>query len=117
MWFYADCPEDTNDDDTFDLGGCKGAIPGDFTVSGHRMELFELDPVSPDSHVETLYFPDLVIAAGDLICDPEGCTRWAYGDWESPKRRSSPVTSAQATIQIKSAFFIDPYGQCSSEWE
>lgn len=115
MWFDAACPSDTNGDGTFDTGGCKDAISGDFTVSGHRMELFELDPLSRDTHVETLRFPDLQIAARDLVCDPDGCVRGVYGDWESPRTRSSPVTSAQVTVQIRAAFFVDPYGQCSSQ--
>ncbi len=117
VWIATGCPTDTNRDGRADSGGCKDALGQNFTIANHRMELYELDSVSRDSHVETLYFPDLVISTSDMDCDPYGCATGAYGAWKHPVRRSHPVpvTSAQVTVQIKAAFFVDPYNQCSGE--
>lgn len=108
------CPSDSDGDGVNDAGGCKEALSRGFTLSGHRMELYELDPWSPDTHVETLRFPILEIAAQDIDCDDaDYCGKSKVGKWRSPSNASSSSkTSAKAAIQIIQAVFSDPDSDC-----
>lgn len=109
----APCPSDSDGDGVNDEGGCKATLSRGFSVRGHRMELYELDPASPDTHVETLRFPTLTIAAGSLKCSADYCGKSAVGGWQSPSNaRSSSKTSAKAAVQIIRAVFSDPDSDC-----
>ena len=109
----APCPDDSDGDGYKESGGCKEALAGGFSVSGHRIALYELDPGSPDAEVETLRFPALTISAATVDCDyVDYCGASGGGEWESPTSSSSSKTSAKAVIAITRAVFSDPYSQC-----
>ena len=109
----ASCPYDSDGDGYNESGGCKEALAGGFGVSGHRMELYELDPWAPDAHVETLRFPTLRISAATVDCDDvDYCGATGTGELQSPTSSSSSRTSAKAVIAITRAVFSDPYSQC-----
>ena len=114
------CPSDSDGDGVNDAGGCKEALSRGFSLSGHRMALYELDGkwigrwFSSDTHVETLRFPTLTIAARDINCDDaDYCGKSKVGTWRSPSNASSSSkTSAKAAIQIIRAVFSDPDSNC-----
>jgi hypothetical protein len=102
----ASCPYDSDGDGYNESGGCKEALAGGFGVSGHRMELYELDPWAPDAHVETLRFPTLRISAATVDCDDvDYCGATGTGELQSPTSSSSsrlavPAASAK-TVSVE----------------
>lgn len=121
MSYSNGCPVDTDGDHIKDRGGCVRPIRRDFTISGHRMALYELDGkgvfrhVSTDSHVETLRYPTLSVPASVVSCaDADGCDVGVVGTWKSPLRplASNRKTDAKAAIRIKRLEFSDEEGLC-----
>jgi len=115
------CPEDTNGDLIADRGGCIQPSRHPFRVSGHRMELYELDgkgllrAISVDTHVETLRFPTLTVRASGVSCsDVDGCDAESVGTWNRPSHppSSSRKTDAKAAIRIQNLLFSDPDSLC-----
>ncbi|MFN0171226.1 MAG: hypothetical protein ACKV22_32825 [Bryobacteraceae bacterium] len=79
------CPLDTNGDGQFDRGGCSDVAnwsPGENFIS-----LYELDPLSTDDLIQTVYFPETPVK---LICNVLGCTA-AGSDWAGPIRFADPA--------------------------
>ena len=88
------CPLDTDGDGRFDRGGCADLTsynPGDNFVS-----LYELDPLSTDELVQTLYFPETPVR---MNCNVLGCAG-AGSDWVEPRSYSDPAAPARAYAQM-----------------
>lgn len=120
------CPVDSDGDNIYDSGGCVGALPRTFSVSGHRMELYELDGkgwvgriFSIDTHVETLRFPTLSVSSSSVNCNnAHGCEDInVIGTWTDPDSPSvsSRKTSSKAAVRINRMTFKDPYSVCCSQ--
>lgn len=112
------CPSDSDGDGYKESGGCQALFANGFSVSGHRMQLYELDgkgigrAFSTDTHVETLRFPNLTISAAQAGCnDADYCSGSRLGTWHGPYSSSSRKTSAKAAIRIVRARFRDDLSQ------
>ena len=107
------CPNDTNGDYYPDEGGCEDALDSGFSISGHRMDLYELDGSRLDDEaVGTLQFPTLSASTTGIQCDIFGCTEGRDGTFRSKSSGSTTKVSAQAAIQITSARFVDAFNSC-----
>lgn len=85
-----------------------------FSISGHRMDLCELDGSRPDDdEVGTLKFPRLEASASGVQSDIYGCSGSSRdGSFRGKKSGSTTKVSAQAAIRTTGAEFVDPYNDC-----
>lgn len=123
MSYSNGCPVDSDGDHINDRGGCVRPLGyrRNFTISGHRMALYELDGkgltryISTDSHVETLRYPTLSVPASVVSCtEADGCEPGVVGTWSGPSRppASYRKTDAKAAIRIKRLEFSDEESLC-----
>lgn len=104
------CPIDTNNDGVADAGGC--ADVRQHTVANNFMSVYELDPITGNKLVQSLYFPATTVG---LNCTTAGCP--ANGsDWVKPNGFDSPrepvkVTAELATV-VNSGSFVDAGRVC-----
>ena len=113
------CPVDTDGDNYVDEGGCLDLVSQGFGISGHRMELYELDgwivhnPIfNDDDHVTTLRFPKLTATVSSTQCDVQECSAGSTGTYRSSTTSSSRTASARAAVRIMRARFTDEYNDC-----
>jgi uncharacterized protein (TIGR03437 family) len=105
------CPVDTNGDGTPDEGGCRDLTT--FSNGANFMSLYELDPGSSDSLIQTVYFPEVPVA---MDCDVFAC-RSAASPWLTPIFFDSPSSPAKVyaemAVVINSGTFIDSQRACA----
>ena len=107
------CPTDTNGDYYADSGGCRDLLATGFSVSGHAMELWELDHGVVDDQIGWLTFPTLAATVDSSDCTVYSCSGGSDGTYRSKISYNSISTvSANAAIQIRSAEFSDAFGNC-----
>jgi hypothetical protein len=108
----ATCPRDTNGDGYCDAGGCRD-FQGVYLGPSH-MSLYELDPVTGDELVQTMYFPE---TWAPLNCTPWNCPA-AGSQWVNPTSWDSPKTPAKVRAQFAIVnnwgVFHDPNNVCAS---
>jgi len=104
------CPIDTDNDGAADAGGC--ADVRSYTHSRNFMSLYELDPLTGDDLVQTLYFPPTPVS---LRCTPAGCPA-AGSEWRPADGVESPASPqrvfAEMAMVVNSGVFVDPNGAC-----
>ncbi len=117
--YSVSCPEDSDGDGHRESGGCMGTLSGDFSVSGHRMKLYELDGsgrfgrlLSEDTFVEELRFPVLAVTTDNVDCSVDYCSESAVVGWQNPYSWSSSKASEKAAIMILEAEYSDPDQNC-----
>ncbi|MFN7922267.1 MAG: hypothetical protein U0Q16_19340 [Bryobacteraceae bacterium] len=104
------CPIDLNNDGVADGGGC--ADVKSLNNGRNFMSLYELDPITGNDLVQTLYFPDTPV---NLNCTPAGCPT-AGSSWVGPTSYDSPVTPAKVFTEmamvVNSGTFVDSGKVC-----
>lgn len=90
-------------------GGCKSMELCAVAVENHFMDLFELDPASPDTQVGRLEFGT---QSAPAMCATEECCESSISPWKSATDNSSGI-SAQAAIYVRNGRFLDLYGLCN----
>lgn len=111
------CPADTDGDYIADSGGCEDALDDGFTLTGHRMEMWELDHLRPlDDKVGTLKFPTLKAPKSGTDCDIYGCDGGKVGTFRS-KKSGTAIVSATAAVRVTGARFVDDNGWCCDPLE
>ena len=111
------CPVDSDGDFYPDSDGCKEVLDYPFHLTGHKMELWELDHWRPmDDKVGTMYFPSLVAPANRSACDVYGCDGTSIGSYRIKTTSSTGAVSARAAVRVLSATFHDE-GQCCDPLE
>jgi len=104
------CPVDVNNDGTADEGGCA-----DVRVYRHTpnfMSLYELDPLTGDELVQSLYFPGTPVPTTcvALSCPAAGSEWVAPNGYDNPKDRA--VVYAELATVVNSGRFFDAAGVC-----
>jgi uncharacterized protein (TIGR03437 family) len=106
------CPIDTDGDGTADRGGCQDLAT--YTHGANFMSLYELDPLTGNDLVQTMYFPPTPVS---LRCTPMGCAA-AGSDWVQPIGYDSPASPAKVfaemAMAVNSGTFMDPSRACRS---
>lgn len=103
------CPLDLSGDGTADAGGCADVQA--YAHSRNFMSLYELDPLTGSSLVQTLLFPETPVA---LHCDIAGCEPNGSG-WVQPESYDDPVGRVIATAEFAMAVnggVFDAQGRC-----
>jgi uncharacterized protein (TIGR03437 family) len=103
----AACP--ASNGTNFDRGGC--AEVSSYSRSGNYMSMYELDPVTGDELIQSVYYPSIVVR---LKCNAWGCpvsgSDWANPiAWQSP---AEPKVFAEMAIVVNSGAFLDPSNVC-----
>ncbi len=107
---WVTCPYDNNGDGYCDTGGCSRI--SNFNVT-NWMTLYELDPVSRDDLVQSMYFPNVTVMPTCTImsCNPI-TSSWVWPDrYDTPT--SPALVKAQAAIKVNRVRFIDRDGSCA----
>lgn len=103
------CPS-TSNGSSFDRGGCA-EVP-DYTRTDNFISLYELDPITGDELIQSLYFPAIQVP---LKCTPWGCPPTG-SEWANPIGWDSPSTPAKVfaemAIVVNSGTFVDSAGAC-----
>ena len=111
------CPADTDGDYIPDEGGCKDVLDYTFSLSGHRMELWELDHWRPwDDKVGTIYFPTLTASGSGTNCDIYGCDGGTVGSFRS-KNSGTNIVCATAAVRVTGAVFVNDKVLCCDPLE
>jgi len=104
------CPVDSDRDGVLDSGGCKDLVQ--YSPGTNYMSLYELDPVTGNDLVQTLYFPPAPVTLG---CEVWGCPP-AGSAWVEPSAYDSPKSPARVYAQIATVVnfgsFLDPGRAC-----
>jgi len=104
------CPLDTDGDQRADAGGCLDA--GSYDPGQNFLSLYELDPVTADELVQTLYFPPTPITPD---CSAYGCLP-VGSEWVAPVAYDSPTSPAKVYAEMAVAIgggdLLDPFGLC-----
>ncbi|MCS7024409.1 MAG: hypothetical protein NZV14_06375 [Bryobacteraceae bacterium] len=103
----AACP--ASDGVSFQRGGCAELTS--YTRSSNYMSVYELDPVTGDELIQSLYYPSLSVA---LQCNVWGCLP-AGSEWTNPIQWQSPAEPkvfAEMAMVVNSATFVDPLNVC-----
>lgn len=119
------CPYDSDGDYYSESGGCAEVLENGFDITGHSMDLYELDGkgrigrlFSKDTKVGTLKFPMLKVSTSSDLCDVGSCSESAVGGWSSSSTsKSTSKASAKAAIQVTQAIYSDPYSNCEDQEE
>ncbi len=106
------CPVDSNNDGILDEGGCNDVKS--YSNGTNYMSFYELDPLTGDELVQTLYFPQTLVTLDctTAACPPTGSEWVAPVAWDSPK--STQVVTAEMAMAIGSGVYLDPNGACRS---
>jgi len=104
------CPIDTNNDGTADAGGCTDVKS--YTHGSNFMSVYELDPVTGDQLVQSLYFPPTPVNLNCTVgsCPPTGSEWTRPFRWESPEVPAK--VHAEMAMVVNSGTFSDPAGAC-----
>ncbi|HET8550520.1 MAG TPA: hypothetical protein VFL57_21060 [Bryobacteraceae bacterium] len=104
------CPADSDGDGVSDRGGCGDVLT--FSNGTNFMSLYELDPVTGDDLVQTLYFPESPLT---MNCDVWGCPAVVSG-WMQPGFYQSPSAPAKVyaemAMRVDAATFADTSRAC-----
>lgn len=103
----AACPASSGNG--FDRGGCAEVT--DYSRSDNFMSMYELDPITGDELIQSIYYPSIVVP---LKCNSWGCPI-AGSDWVNPISWQSPAEPkvfAEMAIIVNSATFVDPSNVC-----
>ena len=104
------CPRDTNNDGVADEGGCRDVR--EHISTGNYMSLYELDPLTGNDLVQTVYFPQTVMP---LNCAVAGCPA-SGSEWVTPISYDSPRDPAKVYAElstlVNSGTFQDPQRAC-----
>ena len=101
-------PVDDDGDYYPDSGGCQDVLNYGFTLSGHRMDLIELDGNRwDDDDLGTLEFPTLTAPTSGTNCDIYDCDGGGTGSFRSKDSGSTYKASAKAAIRITGARFVN----------
>lgn len=93
----------------FDRGGCAEVTS--YARSDNFMSLYELDPVTGDELIQSVYYPSLIVP---LKCNAWGCPA-AGSDWANPiqwQSPSDPKVFAEMAMVVNSGTFVDPSNAC-----
>lgn len=88
------CPLDLNGDGVADAGGCRD-VPS-YEHGQNFMSLYELDPLTGDELVQTLYFPATPVP---LSCSAVSCPA-AGSNWVPPFGYDSPASPARVFAEM-----------------
>lgn len=104
------CPSQSSGSLTLDSGGCLEVR--NYSRSNNFMSVYELDPLTGDELLQTLYFPSLLV---DLRCNAWGCpaagSNWTQvTSWDSPV--SPPKIFAEMAMIVNSGEFVDSGNRC-----
>ncbi len=111
------CPWDSNGDYIVDEGGCKDAVRYGFYLTGHKMEMWDLDHWRPlDDKVGTDYCPTLYASGSSTNSDIYGCDAGSVGSFRG-KQYGTPYVSASAAVGVPGATFINENGVCCDPLE
>lgn len=104
------CPMMTEGSGTLDRGGCSEVL--NYSRSNNFMSLYELDPVTGDELVQSVYYPGLLVP---LKCNAWGCPS-AGSDWAEPVSWDSPKSPAKVFAEmamiVNSGTFVDSGNSC-----
>lgn len=104
------CPTVSPSSQTLDRGGCNDVR--NYSRSNNFMSLYELDPVTGDELVQSMYFPSLLV---DLACNAWGCPA-AGSNWLPPVSYDSPASPvkvfAEMAMVVNSGTFLDSANVC-----
>jgi uncharacterized protein (TIGR03437 family) len=104
------CPIDTDGDGRFDRGGCADVTS--YNPGENFMSLYELDPLSTDELVQTLYFPETPVR---MNCNVLGCGATG-SDWVEPRAYADPVSPQRVYTQMAAVVnfgnFVDSARAC-----
>jgi len=105
------CPRDVDGDDRPDEGGCMDI--GLYDHGQNFASLYELDPLTSDQLVQTLYFPQTPV---ETDCGAYGCGA-SGSDWVGPTAYDSPVSPAKVFAEMAAVVnggeFVDPSMECA----
>jgi hypothetical protein len=107
---FGSCPWDWDYDGVIDDGGCgNGTGWRQFSSGGNYMALYELDPITGDEEVTTLYYNDTMYI--NVWCDG-----WTCGSGSSSWQASASNSIASADIRFSTpgAVWYDPYNCCDN---
>ena len=84
--------------------GCSILNDANYNVGANYYDLYELDPITEDTYITTLYVPS---GAMTLSCDREGCPN-NYGPWQTTSANS--ITSADYRVVVRGMLCLDGKG-------
>ncbi|MFN7938525.1 MAG: hypothetical protein U0R19_34675 [Bryobacteraceae bacterium] len=104
------CPSASPSSTTLDRGGCNEVR--NYSRTNNFMSLYELDPITGDELIQTMYFPALLV---DLKCNAWGCPPTG-SNWLPPLSYDSPASPAKVFAEmamvVNSGTFVDPGNVC-----
>ncbi|MBL8175808.1 MAG: hypothetical protein JNK48_14125 [Bryobacterales bacterium] len=104
------CPSASPGSASLDRGGCNDVR--NYSRTNNFMSLYELDPVTGDELIQTMYFPALLV---DLKCNAWGCPPTG-SNWLAPLGYDSPVSPAKVFAEmamvVNSGTFLDSGNVC-----
>jgi len=104
------CPSASPNSATLDRGGCNEVL--NYSRTNNFMSLYELDPITGDELIQTLYFPALLV---DLKCNAWGCPPTG-SNWLAPIGYDSPASPAKVFAElamvVNSGTFVDSGNVC-----
>lgn len=104
------CPSASPGSESLDRGGCNEVR--NYSRTNNFMSLYELDPVTGDELIQTMYFPALLV---DLRCNAWGCPP-AGSNWLAPLGYDSPASPAKVFAEmamvVNSGTFVDGGNVC-----
>jgi len=107
------CPSASNRVSGFDQGGCADVKA--YSRDNNFMSLYELDPVTGDELVQSVYFPGTTVR---LNCNAWGCPA-AESEFVGPISWDSPKTPAKVFAEmgmiVNSGTFVDTSNRCRIE--
>ncbi|MCZ2147077.1 MAG: hypothetical protein LC126_04815 [Bryobacterales bacterium] len=104
------CPSTSAGAATYNQGGCNEVRQ--YSRNNNFLSLYELDPVTGDELVQSVYYPSLLIP---LECNAWGCpaagSEWASPiGWDSPKEPAKVF--AEMAMVVNSGAFVDSGNAC-----
>lgn len=106
------CPALAPAGDRYERGGCLDVRS--YARTDNFMSVYELDPITGDELIQTLYFPSLLVTPSCTVWDCQA----AGSDWVAPIAYDSPAAPpkifAEMAMVINSATFLDPTNRCAA---
>ena len=101
---------DTTGDGVADIGGCSDLKS--YSHGTNFMTVYELDPLTGDELVQTMFFPATPVA---LACTPESCPL-AGSQWVKPIAYDDPddraLIDAEFAMAVNGGEYLDRFGSC-----
>lgn len=98
-----DCPRDTDNNGTCDVGGCDDVVT--VTIENSYMTLYELDPWDTDFQVQTLNYNNITVYP---VCSIDGCNEVSSAAY--PIKTSGGYTSPSSPQRVNASLGIQAYG-------